>query len=81
MKAIKATGNINEQGQLYLDHPLINNKNSRVEVIVLISEESEDSETDQTKEEILEDLRQAWHEAMIGQTIPVSQIWDDIEGD
>ncbi len=81
MKAIKATGNINEQGQLSLDHPLINNKNSRVEVIVLISEESENSETDQTKEEILEDFRQAWHEAMTGQTIPVSQIWDGIEDD
>ena len=81
MKAIKATGNINEQGQLSLDHPLINNKNSRVEVIVLISEESENSETDQAKEEILEDFRQAWHEAMTGQTIPVSQIWDGIEDD
>ena len=81
MKAIKATGSINEQGQLSLDRPLINNKNSRVEVIVLIQEESENSETDHTKEEILEDFRQAWHEAMIGQTIPVSQIWDGLEDD
>ena len=81
MKAIKATGSINEQGQLSLDRPLINNKNSRVEVIVLIQEESENSETDHIKEEILEDFRQAWHEAMIGQTIPVSQIWDGLEDD
>ena len=81
MKAIKATGSINEQGQLSLDRPLINNKNSRVEVIVLIQEESENSETDHTEEEILEDFRQAWHEAMIGQTIPVSQIWDGLEDD
>ena len=81
MKAIKATGHIDDQGQIALDQPLIDNKNSRVEVIVLISEESENSETDQTKEEILEDFRQAWHEAMTGQTIPVSQIWDGIEDD
>ncbi|MBW4540931.1 MAG: hypothetical protein KME43_17530 [Myxacorys chilensis ATA2-1-KO14] len=80
MKAVKATGSINEQGQLSLDHPLTVSKNSRVEVIVLIPEEPE-SNDEQTKEAILEDFRQAWHEAMTGQTIPVSQIWDGVEDD
>ncbi len=65
---------INEQGQLTLDHPLLNDKNSRVEVIVLIPEA-----TDPTQSEILSDFHQAWHEAMTGQTIPVSQLWDGIE--
>ncbi|MEM6426837.1 MAG: hypothetical protein AAF728_17020 [Cyanobacteria bacterium P01_D01_bin.128] len=38
------------------------------------------SESDDTPNaEILVDLRQAWHEAMTGQTIPVSQLWDDID--
>lgn len=81
MKAIKATGSINEQGQLSLDHLLVDNRNSRVEVIVLIPEESENDETTQTKEELLNDFRQAWHEATTGQTIPVSQLWDGIEDD
>ena len=36
-------------------------------------------EEDKPKEEILEDFRQAWHEAMTGQTIPVAQIWEGIE--
>jgi hypothetical protein len=79
MKAIKATGSINEQGQIHLDRPLVSDSNRRVEVIVLLSEES-DAETDhESKEEILADLRQAWHEAMTGQTVPASQIWDGIE--
>jgi len=30
------------------------------------------------KEEIIEDFRQAWHEAMTGQTIPVSQLWEEL---
>lgn len=54
-------------------------KNSRVEVIVLIQEESEVDEDDTPDSEILADFRQAWHEAMTGQTIPVSQLWEGIE--
>lgn len=79
MKAIKVMGTINEQGQLSLDQPLKANKNSRVEVIVLIQEESDQNDT--SKQEILADFRQAWHEAMTGQTIPVSQLWEGIEND
>ena len=73
MKAIKAMGSINEQGQLSLDNPLKINKNSRVEVIVLIQEEVDEDEPSQ--EEPSADFRQSWHEAMTGQTIPVSQLW------
>jgi hypothetical protein len=73
MKAVKVMGTINEQGQLFLDQPLQSIKNIRVEVIVLIQEGSEVNEEDFSKEEILEDFRQAWHEAMTGQTIPISE--------
>ncbi len=41
MKAIKVMATIDEHGQLTLDRPLITDKNSRVEVIVLISEAAE----------------------------------------
>lgn len=81
MKAIKATGTINEQGQLSLDQPLQSDKNSRVEVIVLIAEESDIDEDNTPNEVVLADFRQAWHEAMTGQTIPVSQLWEDLEND
>ncbi|MGA9378701.1 MAG: hypothetical protein WBV73_08025 [Phormidium sp.] len=79
MKAIKVMATINEQGQITLDHPLITDKNSRVEVIVLIPEAGEINENEQPKEEIIEDFRQAWHEAMTGQTIPVAQLWEGID--
>ncbi|NJL87063.1 MAG: hypothetical protein HC886_15535 [Leptolyngbyaceae cyanobacterium SM1_1_3] len=78
MKAIKATGNINEQGQIFLDRPLITDRNRRVEVIVLILEESEDDD-EQSQAAILEDFRQAWQEAMTGQTISIAQLWQEIE--
>ncbi|MEA5535057.1 type II toxin-antitoxin system VapB family antitoxin [Crocosphaera sp. XPORK-15E] len=31
------------------------------------------------KEETLQDFSQAWHEAMTGQTIPISQLWAEME--
>ena len=77
MKAIKVMGTVNEQGELALDSPLTVDKRSRVEVIVLIPEETETEVDDQTKEEILNDFRQAWKEAKNGETIPVEQLWSD----
>ena len=38
------------------------------------------SETDDTpKAEILTDFRQAWHEAMTGQGIPIEQLWAQLD--
>jgi hypothetical protein len=79
MKALKVMATINEEGQLTLDHPLTTDKNSRVEVIVLIPDEEAPDETSQA--EVLVDFRQAWHEAMTGQTIPVAKLWEGLEDD
>ncbi|MBD2335446.1 hypothetical protein H6G64_00370 [Calothrix sp. FACHB-156] len=77
MKALKVMATINEEGQLTLDHPLTTDKNSRVEVIVLIPDEETPDQTAQA--EVLADFRQAWQEAMTGQTIPVAQLWEGLE--
>jgi hypothetical protein len=77
MKALKVMATIDEQGQLTLDRPLTTDKNSRVEVIVLIPEAADLDDKSQT--EALADFRQAWHEAMSGQTIPVAQLWEGLE--
>ncbi len=79
MKALKVMATINEEGQLTLDQPFTTDKNSRVEVIVLIPEQGASNDTPQA--EVLADFRQAWHEAMTGQTIPVAQIWEGLEND
>ena len=79
MKAIKVMATIDDRGQLYIDEPLNLERNSKVEVIVLIPEVTESNETEESQKAILADLRQAWHEAMTGQTIPVAQIWEGID--
>ncbi|NET50575.1 MAG: hypothetical protein F6K09_18155 [Merismopedia sp. SIO2A8] len=76
-------GTIDQEGQVTLDQPVALAQDSRVEVIILvpdsIAESSDDEEDALSKEEILSNLKQAWHEAITGQTIPVSQLWNDIE--
>jgi hypothetical protein len=74
MKALKVMAMIDDEGQLTLDYPLVTDRNSRVEVIVLIPEA--DVLDDQSQSEVLTDFRQAWHESMTGQTIPVAQMWE-----
>ena len=76
MKAIKVMGSVNEQGQLTLDSFLTVERPIRLEVIVLIPEETE-IEKNLAKEEILNDFSEAWQEAMNGETIPVEQLWED----
>jgi hypothetical protein len=78
MKALKVMAMIDDEGQLTLDRPLLTDRNSRVEVIVLIPEEALDNPS---QSEVLADFQEAWHEAMTGQTIPVAQMWEGLEND
>ena len=79
MQALKVMASINEKGQLTLDYPLELKTNSRVELIILVSEPEEIAKP--SKQEIIADFRQAWHEAMTGQTIPLAAMWEQLEND
>lgn len=85
MQALKVMGTINQDGQVTLDQPVAIAQDSRVEVIILVKdtvvESVGDDDNGPSKEEILGDLKQAWHEAMTGQTIPVAQLWDDLDNE
>jgi hypothetical protein len=90
MKAIEVTGTVNAKGHLSLDEPLaVENEllsnatqNRRVRVIVLFSEEvSEDDPDDEPTESVLEGIRQGWHEAMTGQTYPISELWERVDAE
>ena len=80
MKAIRLMGTVDDKGQIALDSPLTIEKQSRVEVIVLVSEEDEAEEENFIKKEILSDLRQAWQEVKNGETIPIKKLWEDTVG-
>lgn len=80
MKAIETTATLTEDGKLTLDEPLTLAHNSRVRVIVLISEPEEDFE-DTPIEEIREGLYQGWQDVLAGRTKPVSQLWENMDVD
>ncbi len=78
MKAIETNATIVDRSQLHLDRPLDLAENSRVRVIVLVSE-PDDSEPDDTPDEIvLEGLRQDLQGAIAEQTLPL-QMWEGID--
>lgn len=79
MKEIEVMGTVNEQGQLSLDQPLTITKNTRVRVIVVLKENEEVQ--DEVLESAEESFRQGWYDAMIENTLPVSQLWQGIDAD
>ena len=79
MKAIETTATINESGQLTLDKSLGVTKPQRVRIIVLLTEEDEEDET--PTEIVIDGIRQGLHEALTGQTIPLSQMWSGIDAE
>ena len=79
MKAIETTASINEKGQLTLDQTLENTKPQRVRVIVLMSEEGENDPDETPTSIVIEGIRQGLQEALSGQTIPLSEMWEGID--
>ena len=79
MKAIETTGKIDDRGMLCIDRPLALANYSHVRIIVLIPEDTDIDPDDDPIETVLEGLQQGFHEAITGQTLPLSQLWDGID--
>jgi hypothetical protein len=73
-------GTVTEQGQLSLDQPLTVDKNTRVRVIVVLTE-NEEVQDEELLESAQESFRQGLYDAMIGNTLPVYQLWQGIDAD
>lgn len=82
MKAIETTATINENGELTLDKSLEVTKPQRVRIIVLLSEDDEAEDSNETPtEEAIEGIHEGIREALSGKTIPLSQMWDGIDAE
>ena len=79
MRAIETTATLTENGQLTLDEPLTLTHNSRVRVIVLVSEEENPDDTPIA--EIRESIYRGWQDALAGRTKPISQLWEGLDVD
>ena len=81
MKAIETTATINEKGQLTLDQPLTITQPQSVRVIVLMPDNEEIDPEETPTEIVIEGIRQGLYEALNGQTIPLSEMWEGIDAD
>jgi hypothetical protein len=79
MKAIETTGNIDDRGMLCIDRPLAIANHSHLRIIVLVPEDTDIDPDDDPTETVLEGLQQGFHEAITGQTLPLSQLSDGID--
>ena len=80
MRAVEVQGNIDEKGQLSLDEPIEVTNPSRVRVIVLFPETTDDPD-DESIESIKAGLRRSLQEAKEGKTLPISELWDGIDAE
>ena len=81
MKAFEVMGKIERSGQLLLDEPLDIRSDSRVKVILLMSDDHESDPDDTPVEEVKASLRQALQEAKEGKKIPVEKMWEGIDAE
>jgi hypothetical protein len=84
MRAVEATGTIDRQGHLLLDHPFDVDISGHVRVIVLFSESVQELENDPDDtpiEEVKASLKRAFQQAKAGQTRPISEMWDGIDAE
>ncbi len=79
MKAIETTATINQSGQLTQGKSLGFIKPQRVRVIVLLSEDDETDPDETPTAVVIEGIRQGLHEALTGQTLPLSEMWSGID--
>jgi hypothetical protein len=81
MKAIETTATINEIGEFVLDQSLGGYKPQQVRVILLFSEDDEVDPDETPTEVVVEGIRQGLHEALTGQTIPLSKMWEGTDAE
>jgi len=82
MRAVEATGTIDRQGHLLLDHPFDVDISGRVRVIVLFADPIQENDPDDTPiEEVKASLKRAFQQAKAGQTRPISEMWDGIDAE
>ncbi|MCT7958022.1 type II toxin-antitoxin system RelN family antitoxin [Laspinema palackyanum] len=81
MKAVEVMGKVDDKGQLLLDEPLDIKSESRVKVILLISDEDDLDPDDTPGEEIKASLIRALQDAKAGRRIPLEQMWEGIDAE
>ena len=78
MKSLRVPGRIDQNDRLILDYLLDVIKPQQVEIDIILLDDDLEDDYEPTKEEILEGIREGFHDCLTGNTSPVSALWDDM---
>ncbi len=77
MKSIRVSGEIDKNNQLVLDESLEVIKPQQVEIDIWFDDDDEDDH-EASKAEILEGIREGFHDCLTGNIYPMSELWDEL---
>lgn len=78
MKSLRVPGKIDKKARLILDESLDVIRPQRVEVDIIFLDDKLGDYRVPTKDDILEGIREGFHDCLTGNTAPISELWDDI---
>jgi hypothetical protein len=78
MKSLRVPGRIDENDRLILDYLLDPLKPQQVELDIWLLDDDLEDYCEPTKEEILEGIREGFHDCLTENTSPVSELWDEL---
>ena len=81
MKAIETTSTFSLNGQFTLDEPIELKDNSRVRILLLLPDDDSSEPYETLIKQVLDGIRQGFYEAFTGQTVPLTQMWDNIDAE
>jgi len=81
MQAFEVMGRVDKNGQILLDAPLEIASDSRVKIILLVTDDRNSDPDDTPVEEIKASLRRALAEVKAGKRIPLAQMWEGIDAE
>jgi hypothetical protein len=77
MQEIEVIGTIDQQGQLILRDPLTWQPREQVRLRITLLEEEFNPDND-SKAQLMADLKESLQQAKAGQTISIEELWDDL---
>ena len=77
----EVTGTINKDGIVTFDEEVIITETQSVTIVFKTNSKDDQSVKLKTQQELTDKIIQGLHEAIIGKTVPLSALWDEVDAD
>ena len=77
----KVTGTINKDGIVTFDEEVVITETQSVTIVFKTNSKDDRPAKLKTQQELTDKIIQGLHEAIIGKTVPLSALWDEVDAD